>query len=69
MESANGSGNGLLHVRRQTITRTNDAILSIGPLGASFSEIRIKTQNILFMMIHFRMSSVKYPHFVQEEMS
>ena len=32
------SGNGLSPVRRQAITWTNVDLLSIGPLGTSFSE-------------------------------
>ena len=44
------SGNGLIQltpVRRQAITRTNFALLPIGPLGTNFSEIRIKIKNLV----------------------
>ena len=36
------SGNGLLPVWHQSITWTNDDLLSIGSLGTNFSEIEIK---------------------------
>ena len=36
------SGNGLSPVRRQAITWANAALLSIGPLGINFREIRIE---------------------------
>ena len=39
-----GSGNGLSPVRRQAINWHNAGLLSIGPLGINFSEIRIKTK-------------------------
>ena len=39
-----GSGNGLSPVWHQTITWANAGLLSIGPLGTNFSEIRIKIQ-------------------------
>ena len=54
-------------VRRQAITWTNTELLSIGPLGRNFSEIKIKMQNFSFIKMHFNMSSEKY--FVQGEMS
>ena len=39
-----GSDNGLSPGRRQAILWTNDGILFIGPLGATFSEISIELQ-------------------------
>ena len=42
------SRNGLSPVRRQAITWTNADLLSIGPLGTNFSEIRIQNTK-LFM--------------------
>ena len=41
------SGKGLSPVRRQAITWTNAALLSIEPLGTNFSEIRISKQNCI----------------------
>ena len=40
-----GSENGLSPIRRQVIIWTSAGLLSIGPLGANFNEILIKTQN------------------------
>ena len=40
-----GSGNGLLPVHRQAIAWTNAGLLSLGPPGTNFSEIRIEMQN------------------------
>ena len=37
-----GSGNDLLHGRCQAITRVNDGILLIVPLGTNFGEILIE---------------------------
>ena len=39
-----GSENGLSLIQLQTITWTNAALLSNGPLGTNFSEIWIKTK-------------------------
>ena len=44
-----GSDNGLSPSRRQAITWTNADLLSIGPLGTNFSEIRIKIEIFSFM--------------------
>ena len=46
--------------RRQAITWTNAALLSIEVLGTNFSEILIKIQNSTFMEMHLKMSSVKW---------
>ena len=43
-----GSGNGLSPVRCQAITWTNADVLSIGSLGANFSEISIEIQTFSF---------------------
>ena len=54
-----GSGNGLSPVRGQAIIRNNADLLSIGPLGTNFSEIRMKIQNFSFMKMHLKMSPSK----------
>ena len=46
------SGNALLPVRCLAITWTNVDLLSIGPLGTNFSQIRIKIQNLPFMKMY-----------------
>ena len=60
-----GSYNGLAPVRRQAISWTNTDLLSIGPLGTNFSEIRIKIHNFsiikMFWKCHLRYGG----HFVR----
>ena len=58
-----GSDNGLSPIRRQAIIWTNDGLLSIGPLGANFSEILIKIQNFSFTKTHLKISSAKWRPF------
>ena len=53
------SDNGLSPVRRQAITWIIAHLLSIGPLGGNFSEIRSKIQNFSFKKMHLKMSSAK----------
>ena len=60
-----GSGNGLSPVRRQAITWTNAGLLSFGPLGTNFSEMRIKIQDFSFTKAHLKMSSAKWRPFCQ----
>ena len=50
-------------IRRQAITRTNAHLLSFGPLGTNFGELRIKIQNVSFKKMHLKMSSVKWRPF------
>ena len=45
-----GSDNGLLPIRRQAITSTNDVIWVIGPLGTYFNGIWIKISFWLKML-------------------
>ena len=49
MRQWNGSALVQIMARHQAITRTNADLLSIGPLGTNFSEIRIKLQSVSFM--------------------
>ena len=58
-----GSGNGLSPGRRQAITWTNAGLLSIRPLGTNFSEIQIKVHNFSFIIMHLKLSSVKWQPF------
>ena len=58
-----GPGNGLSPVRRQAITLTNAAVLSIEPSGTNFSEIRIAIRNISFMKMSLKMSFAKWRPF------
>ena len=58
-----GSGKGLAPNRRQAITWTNVHLLSIEPLGTSFSEIRIKIQNFSLKKMHLKMPSAKWQPF------
>ena len=46
--------------QHQAIIWTNADLLSIGPLGTNFSEIRIKIQNFLFMKMNLKMSSARW---------
>ena len=55
-----GSDNGLSPVRRQAIIWTKAGILSIGPLGKSFSELVIRIQHFLYIKMHLKMSSAKW---------
>ena len=57
------SDNGLSPVQRQAITWTNADLLSIGLLGANFSEIWIQIQSSSFMKRHMKMSSAKWQPF------
>ena len=54
-----GPGNGLSPVWRQAITWTNAHLLSIGPLGTNFNEIRITMQNFSFNKMHLKIVSAK----------
>ena len=56
-----GSDNGLSPVRRQAITWTNAHLLSIGPLGTKFGQIRIKTHKFSFKKMHFKSSAKRRP--------
>ena len=58
-----GSDNGLSPDRRQAIIWTNDGILSIGPLGKTFSEILIGIQTFSFKKMKFKISSAKWRPF------
>ena len=55
-----GSDNGLSPGLHQAIIWTNDAILLIGPLGTTFSEILIGIQTFSFKKLHFKMLSAKW---------
>ena len=44
-----GPGNGLAPIRRQTITRTNNDVLLMTPLGTNANEILIKIN--LFLLV------------------
>ena len=50
-------------VRCQAITSTNADLLSTGPLGTNFSEIRIKITKFSFMKMHLKISSAKWRPF------
>ena len=54
-----GSGNGLALKRYQAITRTNDDLLSIGPLRIKSSEICVKVK-FLFNKMPLQMLSAKW---------
>ena len=58
-----GSDNGLSPGRRQAIIWTSVGILSIGPLGANFSEILIGIYAFSFKKMHLKMSSAKWRPF------
>ena len=64
-----GSDNGLSPARHQAIIWTNDDLLLIRPLEANFSEILIEIQIFSLTKTHLKMSSVKWCHFVQWEIS
>ena len=65
-----GSVNGLSPIRGQAIIWTNVHLLSIGPLGRKFSEIRITMQNFSFKKMHFWKCRLRNGgQFVQGEMS
>ena len=64
-----GSDNGFAPIRRQAIIQTNAELLLIGPSGTNVSEILIKMQNFSFMKMHLKISSAKWRHFVQGDMS
>ena len=61
------SSKGLPPVRRQAITWTNADLLSNGPLGTNFSEIRIEIRNILLMKRIWNCRLRNCGHFVQGE--
>ena len=52
-----GSDNGSSPDRRQSTIWTNADLLSTGPSGTTFSEIRIETEQLFFKKIYFKMSS------------
>ena len=58
-----GSDNYLSPVRRQTITRNDADLLSIGSLRRVSSEIWFNVQNLSFRKIRFKLLSAKYPPF------
>ena len=57
------SANGSSHVWYQAITWNNTGLLSIGPLGTKFSAIWIKIQNVSFINMSLKISSVKWQRF------
>ena len=58
------SGHGLLPVWCQTITWTNDDLLSVGAMGTNLIEILVIIQQFSFKKIHMEMSA-KSGQFVQ----
>ena len=54
-----GSDNGLLPILCQAFIWTDAWLLPIGPLGKTFSETLIKTQNFSFTKMHLKISSAK----------
>ena len=58
-----GSDNDLSPGRRQAITRTNDGILLIRPLGTNFSEILSEIHTFSFKKMHLKTSSAKWRPF------
>ena len=58
-----GSDNGLSPGQHQAIIWTNAGILSIGPLGANFSEILIEIQTFSLKKIRLKMLSAKWRPF------
>ena len=63
------SVNCLPPIQRQAITRTNAHLLSIGPWGTNFSEIRIKIQNFSLRKCIWKCCLWNGGHFVPGEMS
>ena len=64
-----GSDNGLSPIRHQAIIYTNAGLLSIGTLGAKFSEILIKIQKNHSQKCIRKCRLRNGGHFVQREMS
>ena len=65
-----GSDNGFSPGRPQAITWTNVDLLSVGSLGAKFSEIPIEIQNFSFMKMRIGKCRLRNGgHFVQGKMS
>ena len=65
-----GSGNSLSPVQCQTITWTNDDLLSVNnPLGTNFNEIWIKRRKNQLKKIHLKCCLQNVHHFVLETMS
>ena len=60
------SDNGLSPGRRQAIIWSNAGILSIGLLGANFSEIRIGILSFWFKKMHLKLSSAEMAAFCPE---
>ena len=58
-----GSVNDLSPLRRQAITRTSAHLLSIGPFGTNFSEIRIGIQTFSSKKMRSKMSYAKWQPF------
>ena len=58
-----GQDNGLFPGRRQAIIWINDGILSIGPLGANFSEILIEFLTVCFKKMWLKVASAKWRPF------
>ena len=58
-----GSDNGFSPGRHQTIIWTNACLLSIGPLGTSFSEILIKIRSFSLKKMHLNVSSAIWRQF------
>ena len=58
-----GSGNGLSPALRQAITWTNADLLSIGPLGTTFSENWIEILTFSFKKMRLKLSSAKWRSF------
>ena len=54
-----GSDNGLAPGWRQTIIRTNDGLLLIGPLGTNFSDTLIEILTFSFKNMRLKVSSAK----------
>ena len=63
------SDNGLSPGRRQAIIWTNARILSISPLGTTFSEISIGVQTFSFKKMELKMSSAKWRRFFSATIS
>ena len=63
--SAFDSGNGLSPARRQDITWTNVGLLSFGPLGTSFSQVRMEIQKFHSWKFIWKCGSWHGGYFVQ----